>query len=180
MRILSLAGMTFLLEQSLENEVGSMVLEEVLPLSSSGADAPALAVSERMQALEKNVSRGTGRRGGRGGGSLGPRQRSGIESLDGVQSQILAELRAMGSRLGKWTNRLTALCQRGCNSRTEFPWSPCQAFGRRFFNCSGSRFGPERYWENSASSVFSSSRAADGASPLPLWVRLLTLHRHLH
>ena len=66
-RILSPAGMIFLLEQSLESEVGTMVLEEVLPLSSSGADAPALAVSERVQALERGVSRGTGRRGGRGG-----------------------------------------------------------------------------------------------------------------
>ena len=80
--------MIFLLEQSLESELGFMVLEEVLPLSSSGADAPTLGV----QALERNVSRGTGRRGGRGGGSGGPRRRSGTESLDGVQSQILAEL----------------------------------------------------------------------------------------
>ena len=74
-RTLSSAAMTFLLEQSLVNEVGSMVLEEVLPLSSSGADAPEPAVSERVQALEGNVSRGTGRRGGRGGGTRGPRQR---------------------------------------------------------------------------------------------------------
>ena len=25
-------------------------------------------------------------------------------------------------RAGKWTNRYAALCQRGCNSRPEFPW----------------------------------------------------------
>ena len=93
-RILSSAGMTFLLEQSLENEVGSMLLEEVLPLSSSGADAPAPVVSERVQALERRKSE-NGRCGGRGGGSREPRRRSGTESLDGVQSQILADVRAL-------------------------------------------------------------------------------------
>ena len=66
-RILTSAGMILVLEQSPESEVGTVVLEEVVPVSSSGAGAPALAVSERVQALEKNVSRRSGRRGGRGG-----------------------------------------------------------------------------------------------------------------
>ena len=94
--ILSSTGMILWLEQSLESEVGTVVLEEVLLLSSFGANAPALAVSERVHALERNELVVVEAAGVDPGGA---RQRSGTESLDGVQSQILAELRAMGSRL---------------------------------------------------------------------------------
>ena len=47
------AGMTFLLEQGLEIEIGFVALEEASLLLSVGAKTPALKVSESIQALER-------------------------------------------------------------------------------------------------------------------------------
>ena len=98
-----------------------MVLEEVLSLSS-GADAPAPAVNERVRAMERDVSRGTGRRGGCGGGSWEPRQRSGTESFRRTPRHGISPCRA-----GEWTIRFAAPCQRSGNSKTNFLGVPAKA-----------------------------------------------------
>ena len=81
--------MTFLLEQGLAIELGSVTLEKASLLLLIGAKASALDVSERAQALERVAGRNTDRRGSRGGKSREPRQRFRAESLYVVDVHIL-------------------------------------------------------------------------------------------
>ena len=62
-------------------------------------------------------------------------------------------------RAGKWTNLFAALCQRGGNLRTDFLGVPAKALAE------GSSIARARVLAGNWGNVFSSSGAADGASP---------------
>ena len=88
-RVFSSVSMTFLLEQGLEIELGSVTPEKASLLLLIGAKASALAVNERAQALERVAGRNTDRRGSRESKPREPRQRFRAESLDVVEVHIL-------------------------------------------------------------------------------------------